>query len=192
LLTGCAATKVDVIWSNPEFAASKIEGKIMVVGLTRDQTMRRVYEDGLVAQFAARGLGTKVNVVRSYEFVEGAFAADGTKTILEAARRQGATAVLSSAVVGHEHITRVTIDEPLGRWYGAYDGWYQHYWPYLYRRADVQVTQRYLASTTLIDVATGKIRWTARSHTDASGNVDEDIKGFASAVMDALAKNGLL
>ena len=87
LLAGCASTKVDVLWSNPEFAARKIEGKVLVVGLTRDQTMRRVYEDELVAQFAARGFGAKVLVVRSYEFVDGAFAADGTKTLLAARGR---------------------------------------------------------------------------------------------------------
>ena len=95
-------------------------------------------------------------------------------------------------MVGHEHLTRVTIDEPAARWYGAYEGWYQHYWPYLYRRAEVQVTQRYLASTTLIDVSSGKIRWTARTHTDASGDVDQDIKGFAGVVVDTLAASGLL
>ena len=95
-------------------------------------------------------------------------------------------------MVGHEHLTRVTIDEPAARWSGAYEGWYQHYWPYLYRRAEVQVTQRYLASTTLIDVNSGKIRWTVRTHTDASGNVDQDIKGFAGVVVDTLVTSGLL
>ena len=62
LLAGCATTKVDVLWSNPEFATRKMEGKVLVVGLTRDQTMRRVYEDELAAQFAARGFGARGRV----------------------------------------------------------------------------------------------------------------------------------
>lgn len=188
LLAGCATTTVDVQWSNPDFTARKIEGKVLVVGLTRDQTMRRVYEDELRAQLSARG----IDVTRSYEVVHGEFVADGNKAILDAARLQGAATVLSSAVVGHEHISRLTIDEPLVPWYGLYDGWYRYYWPYLYRRADVRVTQRYLASTTVIDVASGKIRWTVRTHTDAGSNVEGDVKGFATAVVEAMAKGGLL
>jgi hypothetical protein len=188
LVAGCATTRVDVLWSNPDFAARKVEGKILVVGLTRDQAMRRVYEDELVAQFGQRGIAA----MRSYEVIQGVFGADGTKTILDAARREGAVAVLSSAVVGHEHVTRVIVDEPPAQWYGMYEGWYRYYWPHLYRRAEVQVTERYLAGTTLIDVASGKIRWSARTHTDAGGNVERDIKDFASVVIETLGKNGML
>lgn len=188
LAAGCAATRVDVQWSNPDFAARKIEGKVLVVGLTQDEAMRRVYEDELAARLTVRGLG----VIRSYEIVQGAFGADGNKTILEAARRQGATAVLSSAVVGHEHIKRVTVDDTPMRWHGAYEGWYSHYWPYLYRHTEVRITERYYASTTLIDVASGKISWTARTHTDATGNAGRDIKEFAGVVLDTMAKGALI
>jgi hypothetical protein len=156
--------------------------------LTQDEAMRRVYEDELAARLAARG----VNVIRSYEIVQGAFGADGNKTILEAARRQGATAVLSSAVVGHEHIKRVTVDDTPMRWHSAYEGWYGYYWPYLYRHTEVRVIERYHASTTLIDVASGKISWTVRTHTDATGNVDGDIKEFAGVVLDTMAKGALI
>lgn len=188
LAAGCATTSVDVAWSSPDFAARKIEGKVLVVGLTRDATMRRLYEDEMVAQLAAR----KFDAIRSYELVQGAFGADGTRAILDAARREGAVAVLSSAMVGHEHLTRVTVDEPPTHWYGMYEGWYRFYWPYLYQRTEVRVTERYFASTSLIDVASGKIRWTARTHTDASGNADRDVKDFAGAILEALGKGGLL
>lgn len=188
LLAGCASTKVDVAWTNPEFASRRLEGKVLVVGLTHDETMRRVYEDEMVARLTVRG----VSAIRSYEVVQGLFGADGNRAILDAARRQGAGAVLTSAVVGHEHIARMTIDEPVTLWQGMYEGWYGHYWPYLYRRAELRVTERYLASTTFIDVASGKIRWTARTHTDASSNVENDIKDFAGVVLDTIGKAGLL
>lgn len=160
----------------------------MVVGLTQDEAMRRVYEDALALRLTARGVG----VIRSYEIVQGAFGADGNKAILDAARRQGATAVLSSAVVGHEHIKRVTVDDTPMRWHGAYEGWYSHYWPYLYRHTEVSITERYYASTTLIDVASSKISWTVRTHTDATGNAERDIKEFAGVVLDTMAKGALI
>lgn len=187
-LAGCASTKVDVAWTNPEFTSRRLEGKVLVVGLTHDEAMRRVYEDEMAARLKARGVGA----IRSYEVVQGLFGADGNRTILDAARRQGAGTVLTSAVVGHEHIPRMTVDEPVTRWQGMYEGWYGHYWPYLYRRAELRVTERYLASTTLIDAISGKIRWTARTHTDVSSNVKNDIKDFAGVVLDSIGKAGLL
>jgi hypothetical protein len=188
LLAGCAATRIDMQWTNPESAVRKISGKLLVVGLTQDDTMRRVYEDEMAARLATRG----VNAVRSYEVVQGAFGSDGNKAIVEAARRAGATTVLTSAVVGHEHIRAVTIDEPVPRWHGAYEGWYSYYWPYLYRRAEVRVIERYMASTSLIDVASGRIDWTARTHTDATSDVDHDIKEFAGVIFEALGKSVLM
>ncbi len=189
LASGCATTKVDVLWSNPDFASRKIEGSVLVVGLARDQAIRRAYEDELVSQLTARG----IRALRSYELLQSAFDANAPRPILEAARHSGVTTILSSAVVGHEHLARgVVFDEPTARWAGMYEGWYQHYWPYVNRRTEVQITERYLASTTLVDVAAGKIRWTARTHTDAMGDLEKDIKGFVSVIVGTLAKGGLL
>lgn len=188
LVASCATTRVDVLWLNPDFTRSKIDGRVLVVGMTQDPTMRRVYEDDLSGRLAARGL----NVLKSYVVVEGVFGADSNKAILEAARREGATAILSSAVVGHEHIKHVTVEQPVARWRGGYDGWYGYYWPYLYRRADVRIIERYHASTSLTDVASGSLRWTARTHTDATSDADRDIKEFVGVLIDSLGKNGLL
>lgn len=188
LVASCATTKVDVLWSNPDFAGRKIEGRILIVGLTQDPAMRRVYEDDLSGRLAARGL----NTLKSYAVVEGVFGADGNKAILEAARREGATVILSSAVVGHEHIQYVSLEQPVPRWRGGYDGWYSYYWPYLYRRADVRTIERYFTSTSITDVASGNLRWTARTHTDATNDADRDIREFAGVLIDALGKSGLL
>ncbi len=189
LVSGCATTGVDVLWSNPDFATRKIEGKVLVVGLSWDQAIRRAYEDEFALRLGERGIGA----LKSYEMAQGTFDADGPRPMLEAARRVGATAILSSAVIGHDHLARgVVFDEPTARWAGTYEGWYGHYWPYASRRTEVKITERYLVSTTLVDVATGKIRWTVRTHTDATSNVERDIKGFVGVMLGALSKSGLL
>jgi hypothetical protein len=62
---GCASTTLDGTWTWPEFAGKRLQGTVMVVGVARDDTVRRIYEDTMVAQLAARG----VTAVRSYETV---------------------------------------------------------------------------------------------------------------------------
>jgi hypothetical protein len=188
LVSGCASTKMDLQWSNPELATRKMEGTVLIVGLTQDEAMRRAYEDDVASRLAARG----VKVLRSYEVVPGAFDAESSQALFNAAKSKGATSVLASAVIAHEHIARVSVDEPSTRVPGVYSGWYNYYWPYLYRRTEVRIIERYMASTVLTDVATGKIRWTARTHTDATESVASDIKGFVSVVIDGLRKEGFL
>jgi len=189
LLVACASTRVDVVWSNPQVPAHKVEGSLLVVGLTRDPAVRRVYEDALAAELSARG----ISAIRSYQVLPDALGADTAQPLLAAARRAGATAVLSSAVVGHEHLARgVAFDEPAPRWMGAYEGWYGHYWPYVNRHTEIQVTERYLAASTLVDVSTGVIRWTVRTHTDAGADIGKDVRQFAAVIVGAMGSNGLL
>ena len=45
LLAACAATTVDGTWTRPETAGRRIEGPVLVVGVARDETVRRIYED---------------------------------------------------------------------------------------------------------------------------------------------------
>jgi hypothetical protein len=65
LLAACAATTVDGTWTRPETAGRRIEGPVLVVGVARDETVRRIYEDDMAAKLAARG----IEAVRSYEVV---------------------------------------------------------------------------------------------------------------------------
>ena len=37
-------------WSSPEFAGRTVTGKMLVVGVTQDETVRRLYEDAMVVR----------------------------------------------------------------------------------------------------------------------------------------------
>lgn len=187
LLAGCAATRLDAQWSNPEFAGAAVSGRVFVVGVTRDDTSRRLYEDAMAAQLVGRGL----QVTRSYEVLTVAPPSDGGDALLAAARGAGAAAMITSAIVGHERVHQV-VTEPLPAWAWGYRGWYGHYWSLAYARTEVRTYDRYLVGTSLTDVGSGRIVWTARTSTEAPVSVEAEIKAFAALVVEALAKAGLL
>ena len=184
---GCATTQLDSQWSSPDFANNKIIGKLLVVGVSRDDTVRRLYEDEMTAQLASRGLTT----ARSYELIPGPLVLGGNTALLKAARDVGANMILSSVVVAREHVDRV-ISDPIPRYGMNFDGWYGYYWPYAYVRTEVRSFDRYTVGTSLTDVATGNIMWSARTQTDNVDNVDREIKAFASVIVTALVKGGKL
>jgi len=185
LLAACASIRFDAEWSNPELAAYKIGGKVLVVGLTRDDTARRLYEDALTAQLTTRGTAA----VQGYESFAGPPSQDGNRPILQAARRIGAGAILTSAVVGHEHVERVIVD-PFPRRSAFFDAWYGDYWPYVH--SEVRIAERYVIGTSLTDVGTGKVVWSARTTVEASDNPAREINALAKAIVDNLVAKGML
>lgn len=187
LLSSCVSTHLDSQWINPEFSGRKTTEKVMVVGITKDETLRRRYEDEIAAQLGSRGVST----VRSYEVIPGTLQVEAPDALLGAARTARVTALLSSVVVGREHLERV-ISEPVPLAVRGFDGWYRYYWPYAYVRTEVRSFQRYTVSTSLTDVASGKIVWTARTQTDETDRVDQELKALGKIVVVALASAGQL
>ena len=189
LLVACATTSLDGSWTRPEFAAKRLQGPVLVVGVARDDTVRRIYEDEMAARLGARG----VKALRSYELVPGTLRDDSVERLQQAARTAGATYLLSTVVIGQEHEAFVYQDPWIYGGWGGYRGWYGSYWGMAYPvRTDVRVYNVYIAQTALTDVATDRIDWTARTRTTAPTDVRQETRAFVDVIMGALDKAGLL
>ena len=189
LLAACASTTVDGTWTRPEFAGTRLQGLVMVVGVARDDTVRRIYEDDMVAKLEARG----VKALRSYEALPGTLHADGSDALQEAARKAGAAYLLSTAVIGQQRETVVTPDPFLyGGWPG-WRGWYRSYWGLSYPvRAEVRTYDTYLAQTALTEVASDRVQWTARTRTTAPTDIERETRAFVDVLLGAMARAGLV
>ena len=56
-LAGCAApTVLNTQWANPQFVGKPPIRSILVMGITKDPTNRRIFEDQMVAQLQANGV----------------------------------------------------------------------------------------------------------------------------------------
>jgi len=189
LQVACATTTLDGSWTRPEFAGKRLQGPVLVVGVARDDTVRRLYEDEMVARLGARG----VKALRSYELVPGALQDDSVERLQQAARKAGATHLLSTAVIGQEREAVVYQDPWIYGGWGGYRGWYGSYWGMAYPvRTDVRVYRTYIAQTALTDVTTDRIDWTARTRTTAPTSVEQETRAFVDVIIGALDKAGLL
>jgi len=189
LLVACATTTLDGSWTRPEFAGTRLQGPVLVVGVARDDTVRRIYEDEMAARLGARG----VKALRSYELVPGTLREDSVERLQQAGRKAGATHLLSTAVIGQEREAYVYQDPWIYGGWGGYRGWYGSYWGMAYpMRTDVRVYNVYIAQTALTDVATDRIDWTARTRTTAPTDVRQETRAFVDVIIGALDKAGLL
>jgi len=154
LLAACASTTVDGTWLRPEFAGSRIDGPVLVVGLARDETVRRPYEDDMAAKLAARG----VKALRSYDTVAGMLNGDSHERLLAAARSAGARYLLSTAVIGQE-VEQTVVQEP---WppagFVGFHGGYRTYWGLSWPvRTEVRSYRTQIAQTSLVNAATDRV-----------------------------------
>jgi hypothetical protein len=191
LLAGCASTTLDGVWTRPELAGKPIQGTVMVVGVARDETVRRVYEDDMVARLAARG----VQALRSYAVVPGALDSASAGVLLQQAQAAGAQYLLSTVVIGQER-EQVVSQEPwfVGGWGSlGYRAWYAPYWTMAYPvYTEVRIYTIFVAQTALTEVATDRIDWAARTRTTSSTNIERDTRAFVAIIVDSLAKAGLV
>lgn len=184
LFAACSATTIEGTWLRPGGLTEPILGPVMVVGVMRDETVRRVYEDEMAALLAARGL----QVQCSYEVLPGALGPDATDQLLAKARAVSARYVLSTALISKD-IEHVVSEEPTAYSRG-YRGWYGPY--YGSTRVEVRSIDVYNAGTSLLDVEADRIEWTARTRTEAPSDIQEEMRSYADLIVQAMTKDGLL
>lgn len=189
LLVACAATTVDATWTRPGFAGRAIEGPVLVVGVVRDDTVRRIYEDDMAARLAARG----IKAVRSYEVLPSPLQIDSDTQLVHQARKAGARYLLSTAVIGQTQETVVTQDMAMPMGMSGFGGWYSAHWRMSVPvRTDVRTFTVFIAQSTLFSVADDQINWTARTSTTAPSNVERETRGFVDVILGAMTRAGLL
>lgn len=189
LLAACAATTVDGTWQRPETAGQRIEGPVLVVGVARDETVRRIFEDDMVAKLTARG----VKATRSYEVVPGVLDDEGPELLMQAARDASARYLLSTAVIGLDVEQAVYQDYWVYPGFGGYRGWYGAYWGMSWPvYTQVRTYRVYIAQTALVRVDADRLQWVARTRTTEPTNIANETRAFVDVILGAMANDGLV
>ena len=179
LLAGCASTtEINGAWVNPEAGKRRPVHTVLVIGINRDATARRIYEDAIVAQLAARGIKAQP----SYELLLELDLAPPLD-IKSVVRNAGVDAVLVSRTVGVSTEIRVTPGHSDGpavfyrMWGSAYSTG-----PNVYTVQNVEVETR------LFDVKDLALLWSGSSTTNPTSSMQQTINEFATVLINALAE----
>lgn len=189
-LASCASTTLQSTWMDPTFTGGPFK-KVFVIGLARNETSRRVFEDIMVARLQATG----VQAVPAYQFIPED--AQVPEPILEAAvAKSGSDAMLMTRLLGvNTNVSTVMVPAPMmgpgfgpgwggPGWWGAYNSWWSV--------PQVTTYQIATAETTLFDTSTRRIVWTATSETFNPQSVQQEAPGLADRVIAALQSRNLL
>lgn len=187
LLSACASTQFNAQWLNPEAGGRLPVRNVLVIGISRDTTARRVYEDTMVAQLAARG----VKAQPSYRSLPDDGPAE-QPAIERAVRDAGADAVLISRTISIISEVRVSpgmvMGPPGGFGWGGFYGFYQGMWASAYAiPPSVYTVQNIVVDTRLFDAKDFMMLWSGSSTTTPTSSMQATIVDFATSLVAALA-----
>jgi hypothetical protein len=190
VLAGCAAsTQFNAQWRNPEAGTRLPVKNVLVIGITHDTTARRIYEDAMATQLAARGVKAR----QSYMSMPG----DGPATqaaIQKAVSDAGADAVLISRTVSVSSEVRVSpgtvMGPPYGFGWGGFYGYYHGMWSSAYAiPPSVYTVQNVVVDTRLFDAKDFMVLWSGSSTTTPTSSMQTTIIEFVTTLVNELANS---
>ena len=185
-LGSCTSTQVVQQWSNARYSSASFK-KVMVVGVTKQASIRRSFEDEFAAQLKAAG----VNATPSYLYIpqDGPV---GEAVFTRALKAAGADAVIITRLVRAQQKTEIAPGYYPPDPGMAVHPLYTTAWNDYYEPPIVYHSVLYTCETVLYDTRKNQVVWKGTAQTDSRGNIKQEIKDYAEAVIGALKDKKLI
>jgi hypothetical protein len=161
LLSSCSASKLLSTWES-ETAAHFKTAKVLVIGVAKDETKRRIYEDTFTDSLLTMHVDAVASYTASKQPIE-----PTEKQLREVVQKSGCDSVLITHMVGasekdfYQPHNIIVGTNSLGS-YGLY-GYYPFIYRSVYSSGSYVSTTKVVLETILYDVETEKRIWSARS-----------------------------
>jgi hypothetical protein len=178
------STEIVKSWHEPGAVVSASGSqKVLVLGLVKDESSRRIIEDNLVKRLGGKGVASYTIITT--EMVKGA-----DESALEQKLTQGGfTHVLMTRLADIEKETSYVPGTTTG-YYGGY-GRYYGYGAGMYSTPGYyQEDKNYFVETTVYSINPNKLLWTGTTKTVNPSKMDKTINEIATVVGDQMKKDG--
>jgi hypothetical protein len=190
LLSACAST-FSSTWKDPKATPLEFKShKVVAVVLLKDESKRRLAEDRLAQQIAARGAEGR----SMYSLLPGATADNEkeTRAALEAAGVKGAIVMRPIHVDKEVRITEPYQEPSYASFWGGYYGYGFALSYSTPREATVSETTVVYVETLVYSLEQNKLVWAGRSTTTNPETLTELIEELSAATTSELQKQGLI
>jgi hypothetical protein len=185
---GCGpSTTMEKSWHEPGVTVSSAGNqKVLVMGLVKDESSRRIVEDNLVKKMPAG------KAVASYTIV--------TEEMVKAAKEDALSAMLTQGGFTHVLIVRLAdveketsyVPGTTTGYYGGY-GRYYGYGAGMYSSPGYYTTDKnYFVETAIYSINPDKMLWTGTTKTVNPTKLTNTIDDIAMVVTDQMKKDGFL
>ena len=196
LLVSCANTKISQSWVEP--GNKKSYNDLLIIGIGESEQNRRAYESYFIEELRSHGIEAEA----SYKLIKSDEKID-RDTVTNAIKGMGIDGVIVTHMVAVEE---ETVYRPsTGYAYGGYGGgyyrggyygglysYYPHVNTYVHNPGYYTTHETYTLETSLYDVASEELVWTARSRTFSPESIDEIIVDLTKLLIKDLSDKNLI
>ena len=187
LFTACSTINVKAAWKNPSYLAHP--QKIMVIGLSKNPALRRIFEDEFVRQIKAHG----ADATASYMVLPDMDKSNQT-AIAEKVKERGADTVLITRLVSTKTVqvyvpgTAYVVPANYGQWSNYYNYGYQT----IYTPGYMAEEEYAVIETNMYDAASDALIWSAWSEAGITGSDQSLIKAYINTMVKTMVDQNLL
>ncbi|HET6552342.1 MAG TPA: hypothetical protein VFG49_02290 [Dyella sp.] len=179
VLAACSTVSVTNQWRDPSWAGPPATN-VVVVGISRSDTMRRVFEDTFAQQLQAAG------VQASASYTQIPPGNDGAVRLRDLVKGTGAQAVLVTRVQRVQQKVSVT---PSGPAYGGFYGWYGGAWA---STPDINQYEVVTLETSVWDARNEKLIWTVTTENVATNDIPKTSTQLAQTLIPKMKADGIV
>ena len=176
-LAACGpSTKIEKTWTDPSFtsSSSNVVHKVLVMGLLKDESTRRIAEDKMVAQFK------NVEAVQSYKYLQPSDSS--RKDVEEKLKKDGFDGVVIMRLADVDKTTSYVPGTSYGGWYGyryASPGYYQE-------------DKTFYVETNFYSLTSNKLLWSGTTSSLNPSKFDQTLDEIITTLKEQLQKQGLI
>ena len=195
LISGCSSTTLTGSWKSPD-QTIKIS-KIYIIGVSKNDTTRRIFEDSFAKSFSDSGITGAV----SYKDFPNGQKAD-KDDVLNKAKENGVDTILLTKLIKKTTETvvnpgSVSTYSSGGSYYPSshhrsYGSHYSNRYATVYDPPTVSQFEIAIIESYIYDTATGALIWSAQLETMVGMNSQEIIDDFTEVVSEDLKDKGLI
>ncbi|PLY01957.1 MAG: hypothetical protein C0623_04815 [Desulfuromonas sp.] len=196
LVASCSSTTLTASWKNPEYG--KFLDKVYIVGVAKNNTTRRIFEDSFKQELAKTGVAGIV----SYKSITAE--EDNKDIIMQKALENRADSILISRMVKKRTETvetpgRITTYKT-GEYYPYnysphyryYNDYYSHRYETIYEPPTVSRFEVATIESNIYGTDSGELIWSAQFETVVDGNLQRIINDFIAVVINDLKAKALI
>jgi hypothetical protein len=186
-LAACSSTKITDSWQAPALHRDQMD-KVLVVGLTPNQTTRLLFERGFVEALKDKG----IQATASYDVIG---SSTPTKDTVTAYVEKADVRYVIATRYGGAEVTKERVPESVRTYYtGPYYPTYGSYWNAygstitMTRDSYVDTTTTVVLTTSIFEVKSQDLVWVGRSKTFEVGSIVNEANELAHQVVARIAK----
>jgi len=189
-IISCTNTKITQSWVEPDY--KKTYNDLLIIGIGESEQNRRAYESYFVEELMSRG----AEAVASYKLIKSDEKID-RDTVAKAIKGLNIDAVLVTHLVAvdEETVYRPSMDYmPMygGGYYGGLYSYYPHVNTYVHRPGYYTTHETYTLESSLYDVESEELIWSARTRTFSPESIDEVIVDLTKLLINDLNDKKLI